>query len=125
VKLARRDQWRRDKLQATIAHFRGGAARRGLPLLPSDTAIQPLPCGDDRNATAYAAALEARGFWVAAIRPPTVPDGSARLRITFNANHELPQVDALLDALEQARDQLDRKGMRAGNATQVSSAAQA
>jgi len=108
VRLARRDQWRRDKLQATIAHFRGGAARRGLALLPSDTAIQPLLCGDDRVATGYSAALEERGFWVAAIRPPTVPDGSARLRITLNANHELPQVDALLDALEQVRDRSAR-----------------
>jgi len=125
VKLARRDQWRRDKLQATIAHFRGGAMRRGLRLLPSDTAIQPMACGEDRVATAYAAALEARGFWVAAIRPPTVPEGSARLRITFNANHELPQVDALLDALEQVRDHLDRKGTRAGSATQAPTAAHA
>jgi 8-amino-7-oxononanoate synthase len=100
VKIARREHWRRDKLQASIAHFRAGAAQRGLRLLPSDTAIQPLLCGDDRTATALAAALEARGFWVAAIRPPTVPDGSARLRITLNAGHERPQIDALLSALE-------------------------
>jgi 8-amino-7-oxononanoate synthase len=100
VRIARREHWRRDKLQASIAHFRAGAAQRGLRLLPSDTAIQPLLCGDDRAATALAAALEARGFWVAAIRPPTVPDGSARLRITLNAGHERPQIDALLSALE-------------------------
>jgi 8-amino-7-oxononanoate synthase len=102
VKIARRDHWRRDKLQASIAHFRAGAARRGLQLLPSDTAIQPLLCGDDRAATALAAALEARGFWVAAIRPPTVPEGGARLRITLNAGHDLMQIDALLAALDEA-----------------------
>jgi len=49
-----------------------------------------------------AAALEARGFWVTAIRPPTVPEGSARLRITLNAGHDLMQIDALLAALEEA-----------------------
>src|SRR5690606_18658299 len=106
VKLARKDQWRRDKLQDTIAHFRAGAAQRGLPLLPSDSAIQPLRCGADRVASAMAAALEARGFWVAAIRPPTVPEGGARLRITLGAGHERLQVDALLEALERARDQV-------------------
>jgi 8-amino-7-oxononanoate synthase len=102
VRIARREHWRRDKLLASIAHFRAGAARRGLQLLPSDTAIQPLLCGDDRVATALAATLETRGFWVAAIRPPTVPEGSARLRITLNAGHDLMQIDALLVALEEA-----------------------
>ena len=102
VRIARREQWRRDKLQTSIAHFRAGAARRGLQLLPSETAIQPLLCGHDRAATALATALEASGFWVAAIRPPTVPEGSARLRITLNAGHDPLQIDALLSALEEA-----------------------
>jgi 8-amino-7-oxononanoate synthase len=106
VRLARREQWRRDKLQESIAHFRAGALQRGLPLLPSDTPIQPLLCGDDRSATALAAALEARGFWVAAIRPPTVAEGSARLRITLGTGHDRMQIDALLHVLEQARDSL-------------------
>ena len=108
VKLARKDHWRREKLQATIAQFRAGAIQRGLPLLPSDTAIQPLPVGDDRSASAWSAALEERGFLVAAIRPPTVPDGSARLRITLSAAHDRLQVDALLEALERARDESAR-----------------
>jgi 8-amino-7-oxononanoate synthase len=105
VKLARKDDWRREKLQSTIAQFRAGALQRGLPLLPSETAIQPLLCGDDRIATALSTALEERGFWVAAIRPPTVPEGSARLRITLSAAHDRLQVDALLEALERARDE--------------------
>jgi 8-amino-7-oxononanoate synthase len=105
VKLARREQWRRDKLQESIAHFRAGAQRRGLPLLPSDTPIQPLLVGDDPAAVAMAQALEARGFWVAAIRPPTVPEGTARLRITIGTGHDRLQIDALLQALDDARDQ--------------------
>jgi 8-amino-7-oxononanoate synthase len=111
VKLARKDDWRREKLQSTIAQFRAGALQRGLPLLPSETAIQPLLCGDERIATALSTALEERGFWVAAIRPPTVPEGSARLRITLSAAHDRLQVDALLEALERARDE----GMRGDN----------
>jgi 8-amino-7-oxononanoate synthase len=105
VKLARREQWRRDKLQESIAHFRAGAQRRGLPLLPSDTPIQPLLVGDDGAAVAMAQALETRGFWVAAIRPPTVPEGTARLRITIGTGHDRLQIDALLQALDDARDQ--------------------
>ncbi|TAK38834.1 MAG: 8-amino-7-oxononanoate synthase [Lysobacteraceae bacterium] len=104
VRLARREQWRRDKLQESIAHFRAGAQQRGLPLMPSDTPIQPLLCGDDRSATAMAAMLEERGFWVAAIRPPTVPEGGARLRITLGTGHDRLQIDALLHVLDQARD---------------------
>jgi 8-amino-7-oxononanoate synthase len=114
VRLARREQWRRDKLQESIAHFRAGARQRGLPLLPSDTPIQPLSCGSDRVALAMSQALEDRGFRVAAIRPPTVPEGRARLRVTLSAGHERLQVDALLQALEETGDQL---GLRADAAT--------
>ena len=102
VKLARRDQWRRDRLVAGIARFREGAATRGFELMPSDTPIQPLACGED--ALAFAQALEAQGIWVAAIRPPTVPEGQARLRITFSALHSDADIDGLLVALEWARE---------------------
>jgi 8-amino-7-oxononanoate synthase len=104
VRLARRDDWRRERLRGLIARFREGAARRGLALLPSQTAIQPLLCGDDRRAIALAQALETQGYWAAAIRPPTVPEGGARLRITLSAGHTDADVDGLLVALSRASD---------------------
>jgi len=106
VKLARRDQWRRERLAETIAAFRGGARRHGLELMASDTPIQPLLCGDEASALALSAALEQAGFLVSAIRPPTVPEGKSRLRVTLSALHTPAQVQALLDALALARDRL-------------------
>ena len=103
VKLARKEHWRREKLEALVARFREGAQGAGFELLPSATPIQPLVVGDDRAALALAAALEARGYWVAAIRPPTVPDGSARLRVTLSAAHTEADVDGLLAALAVSR----------------------
>jgi 8-amino-7-oxononanoate synthase len=76
--------------------------------MPSHTPIQPLPCGDDAHALAFAQALEAQGFWVSAIRPPTVPEGKSRLRITLSALHAPADIDALLDALAWARDAVDQ-----------------
>ncbi len=108
VRLARRDNWRRQRLADAIGRLRAGAARAGFALLPSDTPIQPLLCGDDASAMAMAAALEARGYWVAAIRPPTVPEGQARLRVTLSALHADADVDGLLDALCAARDAVAR-----------------
>jgi 8-amino-7-oxononanoate synthase len=107
VKLARRDQWRRDRLGANIARFRDGAGKRGFELMPSDTPIQPLPCGEDARALAFAQALEAQGYWIAAIRPPTVPEGQARLRIAFSALHSEADVDGLLEAMEWAREAVE------------------
>ena len=99
VQLARADDWRRDKLATLIARLRAGAAQLGLPLARSDTPIQPLLLGDAAIALAAATALEARGLLVTAIRPPTVPAGQARLRITLSAAHEEEHIDRLLDAL--------------------------
>jgi len=107
VKLARREHWRREKLTTAIARFREGASRRGFELLPSDTPIQPLLCHEDTRAIAFAQALEAQGYWVAAIRPPTVPEGRARLRVTLSALHTAADIDGLLDALAWARDAAD------------------
>ena len=116
VKLARREHWRREKLAALVQRFRAGARRHELELLPSETPIQPLLCGAEADALAMAAALERQGFWVAAIRPPTVPEGSARLRITLSAAHTEGDVDKLLDAWARARDYA-RAGVFAAAAT--------
>ena len=65
------------------------------------TTIQPIVLGDAERALAVSRALEAQGFLVTAIRPPTVPPGTARLRVTLSAAHEEAQVDALIGALAQ------------------------
>ena len=104
VKRARREQWRRDRLEELAARFRARALGHGLELLPSHTPIQPVMCGSDAVALAMASSLEADGYWVAAIRPPTVPEGKARLRVTLSALHTQGDVDGLADALARARD---------------------
>jgi len=108
VKHAQRDHWRREKLQTLIDRFRSAAQGRGLELMASDTPIQPVLCGDEANALALASALESAGFWVPAIRPPTVPDGKARLRITFTTLHSPQQVDALVDVLARSWEAIRR-----------------
>ncbi|WP_061956328.1 8-amino-7-oxononanoate synthase [Cupriavidus pauculus] len=100
---------RRAHLAALIAQLRSGldalAARAGWTLGASDTAIQPLIVGDNATALALSAALEAEGIRVGAIRPPTVPAGAARLRITLSASHTADDVTRLLDALARAMPQ--------------------
>ncbi|MDX1657035.1 MAG: 8-amino-7-oxononanoate synthase [Candidatus Competibacteraceae bacterium] len=97
--IARQEGWRRDKLAALVSRFRTGAAQLGLKLLESSTPIQPLVVGQPARAVSLSRALEARGILVTAIRPPTVPQGTARLRFTFSAAHSEQQVDRLLEAL--------------------------
>lgn len=97
--LLQTEHWRREKLQQLVARFREGARQQGLQLMASFTAIQPVLIGDSQRAVDISNALLAEGFWVSAIRPPTVPAGTARLRITLSAQHEEQQVDALLFAL--------------------------
>lgn len=97
--LVRREHWRRERLAALIARFRAGAQALGLPLADSLTPIQPILAGDAATALAWSQALEAEGILVTAIRPPTVPVGSARLRVTFSAGHTDEDVDRLLVAL--------------------------
>ncbi len=99
--LIRDDAARRAHLFAMIARFRAGAAVLPWQLLPSDTAIQPLVCGESERAVALSDALAQRGFLVPAIRPPTVPRGTARLRVSLSAAHAAGDVDALLAALAE------------------------
>jgi len=98
---------RRAHLRDLIARLRAGL--QGLPwrLLPSPTAIQPVLVGGNDAAVRLAERLFARGFWVPAIRPPTVPAGTARLRISLSAAHTLEQVEALIAALRDAIDAPD------------------
>ena len=98
LKIAREENWRREHLQELVVRFRAGAKSLGLSLWESESPIQPVLVGDNHRAVAISSALRARGFFVQAIRPPTVPKGSARLRVTFSALHELEQLDRLLDA---------------------------
>jgi 8-amino-7-oxononanoate synthase len=101
LRLLQTESWRREHLTELINYFKHEAALLKLPLMESNTAIQPLLIGDANAALALSAALEAKGFWVSAIRPPTVPAGSARLRITLSAAHSKEQVEQLLQALAE------------------------
>jgi 8-amino-7-oxononanoate synthase len=100
LQLVKTESWRREHLHALVARFRAGAAQLDLPLQNSSTAIQPLLVGDAARALHVSQTLYARGILISAIRPPTVPKGTARLRITFSAAHTETQVDILLDALK-------------------------
>jgi 8-amino-7-oxononanoate synthase len=102
LNIIREETWRREHLQKLIARFRRGAQQLDLPLMHSASAIQPLLIGDAARALALSEKLAARGFWISAIRPPTVPVGTARLRITLSAAHSEAQIDRLLDALKSA-----------------------
>lgn len=97
--LVQRESWRRERLKALIDRFRAGAQALGLPLMPSKTPIQPLLVRTSQRALEVSRKLADQGFWVAAIRPPTVPSGTARLRITLTSNHSEIQIDRLLEAL--------------------------
>jgi len=102
IEIARFENWRRDRLARLILHFRRGATDRGIALASTRMPIQPVPIGDSADALAASAQLEAAGFYAPAIRPPTVPVGQARLRITLTALHEERDIERLLDALAQA-----------------------
>lgn len=101
LRLLQTESWRREHLQALIARFRLGALQQGLQLMDSFTPIQPILVGDSQQAMTISSALLERGFLLSPIRPPTVPKGTARLRVTFSAEHQYHQVDALLDALSK------------------------
>ncbi|GAW85969.1 8-amino-7-oxononanoate synthase [Bathymodiolus platifrons methanotrophic gill symbiont] len=94
------DSWRRDKLKMLVQRFQTGARQIGLDLMPSESAIQPIVLGNSLQALQASEHLLQQGLWVSAIRPPTVPEGSARLRITFSAQHTEQHIDQLLCALE-------------------------
>lgn len=108
VRQARRDHWRREKLQGLIDRFRTAAQRKGLQLMASESPIQPVLCGSDSTAMALSTALESAGYLIPAIRPPTVPEGKARLRVTLSALHSPQDVDALVDVLARSWEAVQR-----------------
>jgi len=103
LQLLRGEHWRREHLRALIERFRAGAAGLGLTLMDSFTPIQPILVGDSARALEFSRLLRERGILVGAIRPPTVPAGTARLRVTLSAAHSEAQVDRLLEALGECR----------------------
>ncbi|HYQ55054.1 MAG TPA: 8-amino-7-oxononanoate synthase [Pseudomonas sp.] len=107
LELLRRETWRREHLGALIRQFRLGAEAIGLTLMDSPTPIQPILIGDSAQALRLSQMLRERGLLVTAIRPPTVPAGSARLRVTLSAAHSEAQVQLLLNALAECYPQLE------------------
>lgn len=107
LELLRRETWRREHLAALIRQFREGAQQMGLQLMDSPTPIQPIVIGDSAQALRLSRLLRERGLLVTAIRPPTVPAGSARLRVTLSAAHSEAQVQLLLNALAECYPQLE------------------
>ncbi len=95
------EPWRQEQLHQNIEYFRKCVADIGLELMSSQTPIQPLVLGDEKNALAASQILENMGIWVSAIRPPTVPADTARLRITLTAEHKREHIDQLLEGLQQ------------------------
>jgi 8-amino-7-oxononanoate synthase len=101
LRIVRDEPWRRERLRNLVQRFRRGAGELGLPLANSDTPIQPIIIGEPQQALAISRGLKKNGVLVTAIRPPTVPLHTSRLRVTFSAGHSEQDVDQLLDALSR------------------------
>jgi len=103
LEIAQREPWRRERVLALTTRFRKAAREARIPLLDSNTPIQPIMLGSSQAALQAQQELLDEGFRVIAIRAPTVPRGSERLRVTFSAAHTEEQVDALVEKLSQLR----------------------
>ncbi len=99
LRLVQEESWRRERLHELTQRFNMGAEQLGLPIMQSQTPIKPIVAGTVEQALAWSNSLEQKGILVSAIRPPTVPEGSARLRVTLSARHTDEDVDRLLEAL--------------------------
>ena len=102
LRVAQSEGWRRERVAALTARFRRAAAAAGVPLTASSTPIQPIVLADAGAALEAQRCLARAGFWVVAIRPPTVPQGAARLRVTLSAAHTENEVDELVSHLARA-----------------------
>ncbi|MCU0933415.1 MAG: 8-amino-7-oxononanoate synthase [Thiobacillaceae bacterium] len=101
LKLIAGEPWRRQRLTELIARLKAGVVGLPWPLMASDSPIQPLLVGGNEDAVRLAEGLRARGILIPAIRPPTVPQGQSRLRISLSAAHGVADLDALLAALRE------------------------
>ncbi len=101
LQIVQQEQDRHTHLQTLIDYFCRAAKQLELPVMPSLTPIQPILIGDSAKTTMISEQLLQKGLWVSAIRPPTVPKNTARLRITLSATHTIEQIDYLLDCLQQ------------------------
>ena len=104
LRIVRAEPQRRARLRELVQRWRSGAARHALPVLESSTPIQPVLAGGAARCLAISAQLREQGYWVTAIRPPTVPRGAARLRVTLSAAHSDADIDGLVAALARAFD---------------------
>lgn len=100
IRIIQQEDWRRDKLKQLVEQFRQGATQLGLNISGSTTPVQPVILGENEKTLSASQYLYEQGILATAIRPPTVPAKSARLRITFNTLHEPADVDILLSHLE-------------------------
>jgi 7-keto-8-aminopelargonate synthetase-like enzyme len=101
VRVARRDRWRREHLAANATRLRERLAGHGLSTSPSTTHILPVVVGDSARTMALCQRLLDRGFFAQGIRHPSVPEGTARLRVTPMATHRPEELDALADAIAE------------------------
>jgi 8-amino-7-oxononanoate synthase len=102
LEIVQRESWRREWVLALAKRFRSAAEQMGIPVMPAQTPptpIQPIVLGSPERALSAQQELLAAGFCVVAIRPPTVPRGSARLRVSLSSTHTEAQVDGLVEAL--------------------------
>lgn len=106
LRLARRDDWRREKLVELVGLFRSAARGHGLGLMAAETPIQSLSFATDQQAIALAQNLQQAGMWVGTVPARLTGDGAARLRVSLSALHVPAQVQALVDAIARARDGL-------------------
>lgn len=103
LQLLEKEHWRREQLQRLISQFRRGATELGLTLMDSMTAIQPIIIGSSEKTVELSEKLIAKNILISAIRPPTVAEGTARLRVTFSATHTEDHVNKLLTVLDEIK----------------------
>ena len=106
LNIIRNELSRREHLTQLIRRFKSGVDAIGFCLMSSETAIQPIVIGSESLALEISRKLESRGLLITAIRPPTVPKGTSRLRVTLSASHTLQQLDVLLTALSDIYNEL-------------------